>query len=131
MVAINPVDAPSSTVLLMDWQWNYRVTFFVDDPYYRPTFDGRVINFNSTVNNPAPPSALLYEHFKTAVLANMKGAGQAPDLEFDPTDDARSMSTFEGGQGKSWFENRMLNKLAHLQEETFDVQTVVDEEHST
>ena len=40
------------------------------------------------------------------------------------------MSTFEGGQGKSWFENRMLNKLAHLQEERFDVQTVVDEEHS-
>jgi len=61
----------------------------------------------------------------------MKGAGQTPDLEFDPTDDAQSMATFEVGQGKSWFENRMLNKLAHLQEETFDVQTVVDEDHST
>jgi len=58
----------------------------------------------------------------------MKGAGQPPNLEFDPT---QSMSTFEEGQGKSWFENRMLNKLAHLQEETFDVETVVDEERST
>ena len=74
---------------------------------------------------------MLYEHFKTAVLANMKGAGRLPDLEFDPTYDAQSMSTFEDGQGKSWFENRMLNKLAHLQEETFDVETVVDEERST
>ena len=104
--------------------------FFADDPYYRPTFDGRPIVFNSTVDNPAPPRALIYEHFKQAVLANMKGAGQAPELEFDPTDDAQSMSTFEHGEGKSWFENRLLNKLSHLQEETFDVETVVDDERS-
>jgi len=115
----------------MNLQWNYRVTFFADDPIFRPAFDGRVVVFNSTVDNSAPPPALLYQHFRTAVLANMKGAGQPPDLQFDPTDEAQSMSTFEDGQGKSWFENRMLNKLAHLQEETFDVETVVDEERST
>jgi hypothetical protein len=74
---------------------------------------------------------LLYEHFRQAVLANVRGAGQPPELEFDPTDDAQSMSMFECGEGKSWFENRMSNKLVHLQEETFDAETVVDEEHSS
>ena len=61
----------------------------------------------------------------------MKGAGERPDLVFDPTDDPESMSAFEDGQGKNWFETRLLSKLAHLQDGDFDVETVVDEERST
>ena len=93
----------------------------------RQNLDGTIVRFNSTPQTPAPPPALLYEHFKQAVLANMRGAGQPRDLEFDPTDDAHAMSTFEGGDGRNWFEDRMLSKLAHLQEDNFDANTVVDE----
>lgn len=58
----------------------------------------------------------------------MRGAGQPQDLEFDPEDDAHAMSTFEGREGKNWFEDRLLNKLVHLQDENFnDTDTVVEE----
>jgi len=109
--------------LLTIRQWNYQVTFFAEDTVFRPLFDGRVVVFNANdYTNPPPPRALLYEHFKTAVLANMRGAGEQPDLKFDPTDDGQSMSAFEDGEGKSWFETRMLSKLAHLQDENFDLE---------
>jgi hypothetical protein len=94
----------------------------------RPQFDGTIVNFNSTAENPRPPRRLLFEHYKQAVLANMKGAGQPRDLEFDPSDDAHAMSTFESGEGKEWLEGRLLNKLGHLQDDNFDANTVVDEE---
>jgi hypothetical protein len=45
----------------------------------------------------------------------MKGAGQPRDLDFDPTEDAQSMSVFEEGAGKEWLETRMAEKLAHLE----------------
>ena len=92
----------------------------------RQQFDGIIVHFISTAQNPRPPQRLLFEHYKQAVLANMKGAGQPRDIEFDPTDDAHAMSTFESGEGKEWFEGRLLDKLAHLQEENFDAETVVD-----
>lgn len=76
------------------------------------TCDGRIVYFNSTPDRQAPPQALLYEHFKQAVLANMKGAGQPRDLDFDPTEDAQRMSQFETDSGKEWFETRMAEKLA-------------------
>ena len=88
------------------------MTFFVNDGVNQPTYDGRVIQFNSTPDLPAPPQALLYEHFKQAVLANMKGAGQPRDLDFDPTEDAQTMSQFEIGSGKEWLETRLAEKLA-------------------
>ena len=75
-------------------------------------YDGRVVQFSSTQDLPAPPQRLLYEHFKQAVLANMKGAGQPRDLDFDPTEDAQTMSVFETGFGKEWFETKMADKLA-------------------
>lgn len=75
-------------------------------------FDGRMIQFNSTHDLPAPPQVFLYEHFKQAVLANMKGAGQPRDLDFDPTEDAQRMSVFEKGSGKDWLETKLADKLA-------------------
>ena len=45
----------------------------------------------------------------------MKGAGLPRDLDFDPTEDAQSMSVFEEGAGKEWLETRMAEKLAHLE----------------
>jgi len=74
-------------------------------------FDGRLVEFNSTPDLPSPPLIFLYEHFKQAVLANMKGAGQPRDFDFDPTEDAQQMSIFENGFGKQWFETRLVDKL--------------------
>jgi hypothetical protein len=75
-------------------------------------YDGRIVQFASTPALPAPPQRLLYEHFKQAVLANMKGAGQPRDLDFDPNEDAQTMSVFEIGSGKEWFETKIAEKLA-------------------
>ena len=76
-------------------------------------YDGHIVQFNNSPGlPPPPPQALLYEHFKEAVLANMKGAGQPRDLDFDPTEDAQTMSQFETGSGKEWLETRLAEKLA-------------------
>jgi len=91
---------------------NMRVTFFWTDNFHQQLFDGRIIQFNSTAELPAPPQALLYEHFRQAVLANMRGAGQPRDLDFDPQEDAQNMSVFEKEAGKEWFETLIADKLA-------------------
>jgi hypothetical protein len=96
------------------------VTFFANDGVNQPLYDGRIVQFNSTPNLPAPPQIFLYEHFKQAVLANMKGAGQPRDLDFDPTEDAQTMFVFETASGKEWLETRLADKLAPY-EEDFDV----------
>jgi hypothetical protein len=75
-------------------------------------FDGRIVQFNNTPDLPRPPQRLIYEHFKQAVLANMKGAGQSRNLDFDATEDAQNMSTFESGFGKEWLETTIADKLA-------------------
>jgi hypothetical protein len=64
---------------------------------------------------------LLYEHFKQAVLANMKGAGQPRDFDFDPSEDAQTMDMFETGFGKDWLEDRLASRLAPYEGECGDV----------
>jgi len=91
---------------------NMRVTFFWSDNVHQQLYDGRIVQFNGTADLPAPPQALLYEHFKQAVLANMKGAGQPRDFDFHPQEDAQSMSVFEKGAGKEWLETMVADKLA-------------------
>ena len=86
--------------------------YFADDGQTRRLYDGRHIRFNNTHDLPAPPQRLLYEHFKQAVLANMKGAGQPRDLDFDPTEDAQTISVFESGHGKTWLETTLADRLA-------------------
>ena len=88
-----------------------RVTFFGSDGFLQPLLDRRLVQFTPTPENPAPPQAFIREHFKQAVLANMRGAGQIPKLDYDETDDAQSMATFESGDGKQWFETRLAEKL--------------------
>jgi len=41
----------------------------------------------------------------------MHGAGEAPDLWFDPTEDSHDMSVFESGDGKEWLERELEGKL--------------------
>jgi len=48
----------------------------------------------------------------------MKGAGQPRDLDFDPTEDAQTMSQFEMGSGKEWLETRLAEKLASYEKGT-------------
>lgn len=86
-----------------------QVMFFADDGFLRPMVHGRLMQFIPNALN--PPFALLWEHFKQAVLANMRGAGQIPKLDYDETDDAQSMATFESGDGKRWLETKLADKL--------------------
>ena len=88
-----------------------RVTFFWSNGFHQQMYDRRLVQFNTTAELPAPPQALIYEHFKQAVLANMKGGGQPRNFDFDPTEDAQNMSVFESGEGKDWFETALADKL--------------------
>ena len=88
------------------------MTFFINDGTNQALYDGRIVQFNSAFDLEAPPQRFLYEHFKQAVLANMKGAGQPRDLDFDSTEDAQSMPCFESGFGKEWFETKLADRLA-------------------
>src|SRR5436309_9291153 len=89
-----------------------QVTFFWNDGIHQQLYDRRVIQFNATPDLPAPPQELIREHYKQAVLANMKGAGEPRDLDFDPEEDARRMTVLEEGSGQKWFETFMADKLA-------------------
>jgi hypothetical protein len=51
----------------------------------------------------------------------MKGAGQPRDFDFDPEEDVRNMSVFEGGEGKDWFETLLADKLAPHEGTSVDV----------
>ena len=74
-------------------------------------YDGRIVQFNNYPHLPAPPAALLHEHFKQAVLANMKGAGKVQVFDEDPSPDSQSMSTVEDGENKVYFEEVLKMKL--------------------
>src|SRR5437762_12635436 len=90
---------------------NMRVTFFWTDNFLQQLFDGRIVQFNSTAELPARSQALLYKHFRQAILTNMRGACQPCDLDFDPQEDAQNMSVFEKEAGKEWFETLIADKL--------------------
>ena len=85
--------------------------FFFSDNLLQPQFDRRHVQFNGTRELPAPPTAFIWEHFRQAVLANMRGAGQTPNLDFDPSEDSQTMTIFESGAGKEWFETMLAEKL--------------------
>lgn len=92
---------------------------FFADSFGQLIHDGRVVQFNDSPEYPAPPVALLYEHFKQAVLANMKGAGNVPFLSFDPDEDSQSLASFDGPEGKSLFEEVMKSKLGEENDRTW------------
>ena len=58
------------------------------------------------------PRLLLFsfEHFKQAVLANMKGAGKIPFLDYDPSQDSQSLDVFERDKGKVLMEMLLMDK---------------------
>jgi hypothetical protein len=91
-----------------------RVRFFIDNMYQR-MYDQTFVQFDSTPELPAPPPQFLLEHFRQAVLANMKGAGKVQVYDIDPSEDAQSMSVFERGEGKDYLEAFMQNKLLNLE----------------
>jgi hypothetical protein len=87
-----------------------RVRFFVDN-MYQQMYDRRQVQFTPTPGLPAPPDVILLEHFRQAVLANMKGAGKVQVYDIDPSEDAQNMSVFEGGEGKEYLEGLLAEKL--------------------
>ena len=88
-----------------------RLWFFADLAE-RPLYEGNIIQFTNTAELPAPPARLLFEHFKQAVLANMRGAGEIPLLNYDPKQDSQIMDVFESGTGKMYLETFLLDGLA-------------------
>jgi hypothetical protein len=87
-----------------------RVRFFIDN-MLQEMYDGRLVQFPSTSDLPGPAPQFIFDHFRQAVFANMKGAGQVTVYDYDPTDDAQNMSVFEGGEGKDYLEEFMKKKL--------------------
>jgi hypothetical protein len=87
-----------------------RVRWFMET-MYQGMWDQVRVQFTPTDQLPAPPQELLFEHFCQAVLANMKGAGKVKIYDFDPSEDAQTMSIFEGGEGKEYLELYMSEKL--------------------
>jgi hypothetical protein len=100
------------------------VKFFIPS-LEQQVYDGRVVRFNSYPQLPAPPTIFLYEHFKQAVLANMKGAGKIPFLDYDPDEDSRSLDTFDTDDRKEILEHVLKNKLAGLEgDRSFEVESI-------
>ena len=87
-----------------------RVRWFMEG-MYQGMYDQRLVQFNSTPELPAPPQQILFEHFRQAVLANMKGAGAVQIFDIDPSEDAQTMSIFERDEGKDYLELFMKDKL--------------------
>jgi len=79
----------------------------------QPLYDGRVVQFNHTTENPAPPPAFLYEHFKQAVLANMKGAGKVPFLDYDPSQEGDGLSYLDD-ENTERLETLVWTRVGHL-----------------
>src|SRR5208282_2074124 len=86
-----------------------QVIFFSDNLQLQ--FDRRPVHFIVTPELSASPNALIWEHFRQAVLANMRGVGQTSNLDFDPSEDSQTMTVFESGAGKEWFETMLAEKL--------------------
>jgi len=86
------------------------------DGLERQQYDGRVVQFRPSPDHPAPPPAILHEHWKQFVLANMRGGGEIPSLDYDEQEDSQRMSAFERGEGKLWFETKMLEELSGYEE---------------
>lgn len=87
-----------------------RVRFFAET-LWQQTFDQRQVHFTSTLDLLAPPLAFLMEHFRQAVLANMKGAGKVQVYDIDPSEDSQTMSIFEIGEGKEYLEDFLMDRL--------------------
>ena len=100
-----------------------QVTFFWSDSVSQQMYDRNVIQFNPSSDPPPPPVELIREHYRQAVLANMKGAGQPRDFDFDPEEDAKSMGVFERGGGKEWLETLMADKLGPHEGNHVDLKT--------
>ena len=91
-----------------------RVRWFMEG-MYQGMYDQRLVQFNSTPELPAPPQQILFEHFRQAVLANMKGAGGVQIFDIDPSEDAQTMSIFEKDEGKDYLELFMKDKLLNYE----------------
>src|SRR5579859_4191698 len=87
-----------------------QVTFFWSDSVSQQMYDRNVVQFNPLSEPPAPPVELIREHYRQAVLANMKGARQPHDFDFDPEEDAKRMGVFESGEGREWLETMIAER---------------------
>lgn len=90
------------------------------DGLERQQYNGRIVQFRPTPDLPAPPYEILLEHWRQFVLANMRGAGEIPSLDFEEQEDSQNMSVFERDEGKLWFEERMREGLSSREQQNWD-----------
>src|SRR5439155_23819696 len=83
-------------------------------------YDGRIIQFNNYPTLPMLLCALLFAHFKQAVLVNMKGAGKIQFLDYDPHEDSQSLAAFEKTERKTLLKTMMMNKTPAYETEEYD-----------
>jgi len=112
---------PPASIRADDQDTN-QVMFFKEGPDQQ-LYDGQRVQFNSTADNPAPPPAFLYEHFKQAVLANMKGGGKIPFLDYDPSEEGDGLSYLDSEDAQKVLETVVWDKLGHRH--------VPDEDHGS
>ena len=55
---------------------------------YQTMYDQRPVQFNSTLDLPAPLPQILLEYFRQVILANMKGARKVQIYDINPSEDA-------------------------------------------
>ena len=84
-------------------------------------YDGQIVQFNGTPENPAPPRALIYEHFRQAVLANTKGVGKILLLDYDPSEEGDGLSYLDGEEGPKILDAILWDRLGYLHESDEDI----------
>ena len=74
---------------------NYGVTFFGSDGFLQPILDRRKVTFGPSSRE--PPLEFIREHFRQAVLANIRGTGQRALCEDKHRPDALTLARLERG----------------------------------
>ena len=81
------------------------VIFFGSDGFLQPILDRRKVTFGPSSR--APPLEFIREHFRQAVLANVRGAGQRDLCEDKHRPDALTLTGLERG----WLDVRRAEPL--------------------
>lgn len=98
---------PAAALILLEYR-----AFFWSNGFPQSQYDRRQITFPTvTAGLPPPPRAFLYEHFRQAVLANMRGADTIPNLDFNKEEEARDMVRLGEGDGKDSLETFLADQL--------------------
>jgi hypothetical protein len=81
-------------------------------------YDQSFVQFRGTPEFPVPPPQLLFHGFHQAVFSNVKGARKMQvycTMYIDHSKGDRSISVLEKGEGKSYLDALMQNKVIEVE----------------